>query len=227
MFWHAVKGGLGILLYWETYLVGLEYLLICYLPMILFGVLIERENTKATTVAVFGSIFIMPVFQIVATTIFVLTFSPIILNISDDAAWSFPWRLVIIAPGTFIRLVLVLIVASVIIAFLPLLGNLRSFYVLVVGSITLMCVVSLLEQIDPDLVGDNVEFIPSFWIIVGLLFIGGIMTWLGIIIAAALATLIGLANEGIGQLFVLPTAAVFGFIPVFIYGAWLGNQLSI
>ena len=227
MFWHAVKEGLGVLIYWETYLAGLEYLVISYIPLILFGILMERENTKASMVAVFGGMFAMPIFQIAATAIFVLTLSPILLNISDDAAWSFPWRLAIIAPGTFIRLVLILVVASVFIAFLPLLGGLRSLHVLVIGSITLMCVVALLEQIDPGLVGDDVEFMPSFWIIVGLLFVGGIMSWLGIIVAATLATLIGFANESIGQLFVLPTAAVFGFIPVFIYGAWLSSQLSL
>ncbi|MFC1793450.1 hypothetical protein ACFL3Q_07675 [Planctomycetota bacterium] len=227
MFWHAVKDGLSVLLYWETYLAGLEYFAIAYVPLIVFGILMERESTKAAMAVGFGGMFAMPVFQIAATAIFVLTLSPIILNISDDAAWSFPWRLVISAPGTFIRLVLILVVASVFIAFLPLLGGLRSLYVLVLGAITLMCVVALLEQIDPGSVGDNVEFMPSFWIIVGLLCVGGIMSWLGIMVAAALATLIGLANEDIAQFFMLPTAAVFGFIPVFIYGAWLSAQLSL
>ena len=227
MFWHAVKDGLGVLIYWETYLAGLEYFAISYVPLIVFGILMERESTKAAMAACFGSMFVMPVFQIAATAIFVLTLSPIILNISDDAAWSFPWRLVIIAPGTFIRLVLILVVASVFIAFLPLLGGLRSLNVLVLGAITLMCVVGLLEQIDPGLVGDNVEFMPRFWNIVGLLFIGGIMSWLGMVVAATLATLIGFANESIGLFFVLPIAAVFGFIPVFIYGSWLSTQLSL
>ena len=227
MFWHAVKDGLSVLLYWETYLAGLEYCAIAYVPLIVFGILMDREDSTAAMAAGFGSMFAMPVFQVIATAVFILTLSPIILNISDDAAWSFPWRLVIIAPGAFIRLILVLVVASVFIVFLPLLGGLRSLYVLVLGAITLMCVVALLEQIDPDLINDQVALVPSFWFIVGLLCVGGIMSWLGIMVAAALATLIGLVNESIAEYFIFPTAAIFGFIPVFIYGAWLSAQLSL
>jgi hypothetical protein len=33
------------------------------------------------------------------------------------------------------------------------------------------------------------------------------------------------AAEGFGRLLVFPIAAIFGFIPVFMYGAWLGAQL--
>ncbi len=108
MFWHSAKDGLSILIHWETYVAGLEYFAISYLPLIVFGVLIERRSTKVRMAAGFGSMFAMPVFQTAATAIFVLTLSPIILNISDDAAWGFPWRLVVFAPDAFMRLVLIL-----------------------------------------------------------------------------------------------------------------------
>ncbi len=34
-----------------------------------------------------------------------------------------------------------------------------------------------------------------------------------------------MAEEGLGQLIMFPIGAIFGFIPVFMYGAWLGAQV--
>lgn len=48
---------------------------------------------------------------------------------------------------------------------------------------------------------------------------------LGAMLAALLATVIEAKAESMGQLLVFPIATTFGFIPVFIYGAWLGAQL--
>jgi len=229
MFWDSVKGSLSVLMYWETYLAGLEYLAISLVPMVLLGLLMKRRNGKAEMAVGLASMFVMPVFQVAATVIFILTLAPIILGLFDDAAWSFPWRIIVVAPGAFIRLVLVLIVVSVVLVFVPLLGHLNSFRVLILGVITLMFVLAPLEQIQPGLISDRVELIPGFWFVVGLLCVGGIMSWIGIMVSAILATLISLANEDLGELFMLPMlpiGAVFGFFPVFIYGAWLGAQIK-
>jgi hypothetical protein len=229
MFWDSVKGSLSVFMHWETYLAGLEYLAISFIPMVLLGLLMARRNGKAEMAAGLASMFVMPVFQVAATVVFVLTLAPIILGLSDDAAWSLPWRLIVFAPGAFTRLLLVLLVASVVLAFVPLLGHLKSLHVLILGAITLMFLLSPLEQIQPGLISDSVEFIPAFWFVVGILFFGGIMSWIGIMVSAILATLISLVNEDLGELFmlpVLPIGSIFGFIPVFIYGAWLGAQIK-
>ena len=45
--------------------------------------------------------------------------------------------------------------------------------------------------------------------------------------AAALSiALEGRFGEGLAQVVVFPVAAVFGFIPLFIYGAWLAHNLE-
>ena len=51
------------------------------------------------------------------------------------------------------------------------------------------------------------------------------MSWIGIMVAALMIAPITLAEEGLSQLIMFPIAAVFGFFPVFMYGAWLGSQL--
>ena len=79
------------------------------------------------------------------------------------------------------------------------------------------------------LIGNALKAVPGFWFTVGLLIIGAIMAWVGIWVAALLATAVDSASEereGFGSLIMFPAAAIFGFIPVFIYGAWLGAQLK-
>lgn len=97
---------------------------------------------------------------------------------------------------------------------------------MVIDIITLTYVVALLEQIDSGLVGDNVRFISSFWYVFALLFGEGIVSWIGTIVVAILAILTGMANESVTQVIIFPAVALFGFIPVFIYGIRLGAQLS-
>jgi len=229
MFWDSVKGSLNVLIHWETYLAALEYLAISFGPMILLGFLMEKRNGKMQIATSLAGMFMMPLFKVAATVLFVLTLAPIILGLSDDAAWSFPWRLMLVDPGAFIWLVMVLLVASVVLAFVPLLGSLHSLHVLVLGAITLVFVVAPLEQIQPGLIIDRVEFIPGFWFVFGVLCVGGIMYRLGAIVSASFAVLISLVNEDLGELFMLPIfpiASIFGFIPVFIYGSWLGSQIK-
>ena len=72
---------------------------------------------------------------------------------------------------------------------------------------------------------ERVDFLPGFWFSVGLIVIGGIMSWIGMMVAAFTVTALELAQDGIGQIIMLPVSAIFGFIPVFMYGAWLGAQV--
>jgi hypothetical protein len=95
----------------------------------------------------------------------------------------------------------------------------------VLGGIALMFVLGILDSVNPGAVKGRVEFIPGFWFSVGLIVIGGIMSWVGMMVAALAVTALELAQEGIGQIIMFPIAAIFGFIPVFMYGAWLGAQV--
>ncbi len=52
------------------------------------------------------------------------------------------------------------------------------------------------------------------------------MAWIGTVISALLLVVIDRDQEGIGELILTPISAVFGFIPLFMYGAWLGSQIK-
>ena len=58
MFWDLVVAGLGVLLYWETYVAGLEYLAIYLVPMAIIG-LIMSKNERAEGTIVIGCISIL------------------------------------------------------------------------------------------------------------------------------------------------------------------------
>jgi len=224
MFWDSVVAGLKVLTYWETYVAGLEYLAIFFIPMIIVGMVMEKSE-GAAGIAGCLSMILMPVLQVAAIAVMILTLAPIIFGFAGDAAWSFPWQLITMAAGTFFKLVGVLVVAAIVLAFVPILGQLQSLQTLVLGGIALMFGIGMLDSINPGTIKCRVDFIPGFWFSTGLIVIGGIMSWVGMMVATIVVTGIDLVEEGCSQLIMVPIAAIFGFIPVFIYGAWIGAQV--
>ncbi|MDA2912940.1 hypothetical protein MYX77_03085 [Acidobacteriia bacterium AH_259_A11_L15] len=225
MFWDSVLAGFKVLTYWETYVAGLEYLAIFFIPMAIVGMIMERSEGRRASAGCL-SMLLLPVLQVAAMVVFVLTLAPIIFGFAEDAAWSFPWKILAMAPGAFFKLVGVLVVAAILLAFIPILGELHSLQTLVLGGIALMFVLGILDSVNPGIVKGRVDFIPGFWFTVGLLVIGGVMSWVGMMVAALIATVLEMAEEGIGQLLMFPIIAIFGFIPLFMYGAWLGAQVK-
>jgi len=225
MFLDSVLAGLEVLTYWETYVAGLIYLAIFFIPMAFMGLIMQQSEDGVAAIGCI-SMLLIPVLQVIAMTVFVLTLSPIIFGFAEDAAWSFPWEVLTMIPSAFFKLVGILVVAAIVLAFIPILGQLNSLHTLVLGGIALTFVLGMLESIYPGIVKGRVDFIPSFWFSVGLIVIGGIASWVGLMVAALIATGLEMAEEGIGQLLMIPVGAIFGFIPVFMYGAWLGAQVA-
>jgi hypothetical protein len=225
MFWDSVVGGLKVLTFWETYAAGLEYLLLFMGPMVLIGQAMGKSGEKSGAVGCLGML-VVPLLQVAAIAVFVLTLAPIIFGLGEDAAWLFPWKVIGAAPGVFVKLVGVLVISAIALAFVPFLGQLQSLHTLVLGGIALVFVLGVLRSVNPELASSEVDVIPGFWFTAGLLIIGALMAWLGIMVVALLTTAVGGgAVEDAGELLMVPVAAIFGFIPVFMYGSWLGSQL--
>ena len=210
--------------FWETYVAGIEYFAIYFVPMVIAGMVAEKSEGGGAVVGCV-TMLLMPVLQVAAMAIMILTISPIIFGFAEDAVWSFPWQLIGLAPAAFFKLIGVLVIAVIALAFLPFLGQLHSLQTLVLGGIALTFVLGILDSVDPGIVKGRVDLVPSFWFSVGLIIIGGVMSWIGTMVVAAIATAIDMAEDGLGQLMMMPVAGIFGFVPVFIYGAWLGAQV--
>lgn len=224
MFWDSVFAGLMVLTYWEIYVAGIEYLAIFFVPMAVVGFIAEKGEGAAGYVGCAGML-LLPVLQVAALAIMILTIAPIVFGLADDAAWSFPWKLMSMAPLEFAKIVGVLVIAALILGFIPILGQLQSLQTLVLGGIALTFVLGILESVNPGVVKGRVDFIPGFWFSVGLIVIGGIMSWIGMMVATLSVAALEFAQEGVGQIVMFPIAAIFGFIPLFMYGAWLGAQV--
>ena len=225
MFWDSVIASLNVFTYWETYVAGLEYIVIFFVPMLAVGAALQTDGRFAAATGCL-SMLIIPVLQVAAVAVFILTLSPIILGIGVDAAWSFPWIVMTQAPAVFFKLITMLVVTALILAIIPILNYLNSLHTLIMGGMALAFTLELINSINPNTIKGQIDYVPGFWFSMGLLIVGGIMSQIGMMFTALLFTVFGDVKQGIGAVMMPLFGAIFGFIPVFIYGAWLGNQIK-
>lgn len=224
MFWSSVLGGFSVLTYWETYVVILLYLAAFLLPMIAIGFFMERRLEFA-----FGggclSILLISFIQISALGIAVLILFPIILGTNTDAAWSLPWLLLTTTPSSFLKLLLFMYIAAIGFSMLPVVGNWQSLQTAIIGSFAIGYLFRILSRARSDLMLDRIELVPDFWFGVGLFLIASAVSWLGMILVGFPLTLLSKDKEA-ASFFMIPLISVLGFLPLFMYGAWIGVQLQ-
>jgi hypothetical protein len=224
MFWGAVVNGLKVLLHWQTYVVAVMYIIISFLPVI---ALMVAGNKSDDLMAKGGCLvmLIQPLFQALAVLISVCTLFPIMLGRSE-AAWSLPWLLIMNEPGRTLILLVIMLVISIIGAFIPILGRANSFIMFIMGGVVVAFLTLAIHKMNPELGINNMVIIPGFFTIIGIVLVSGIASWLGMLASAAVVTLLFRGKEDISQIIMVPLGSVFGFIPVFIYAAWIGLQIK-
>lgn len=225
MFWDAVAGGLKVFTYWQTYVASFGYFLIFVIPWTFVVLMLRAAHSGGGAILWVSTVF-MPLVQVIAHvmahSVLILTLWPIIFGLGPDAAWEFPLRLISQEPTVFLKLLLALTVASTVLSVIPFLGKIQALHTLVLGGITLALVIAILESVYPSLATHKVNYWPGFWFIAGLVVISAIASWIGMVISFHIAEAVA---EGWGFV-ALPVAAIFGFVPIFMYGAWLGSQLK-
>jgi hypothetical protein len=224
MFWQSVSSGLGVLLHWQTYVVAAMYIVISFLPFIALMPAGDRCDSYLEK----GGCLLMlvqPLFQALAVFISVCTLFPIVLG-RAAAAWSLPWLLIAAAPGRTLIVVVIMLVLAVLGSLVPIIGQANSFIMFIMGGVVLVFLTRAIGEVYPDSGIKDIRLIPGLLTIIGIVLVSGIVSWLGTLASAALLTLVQRANEGISQLIILPFGSVFGFIPVFIYGAWIRLQIK-
>jgi len=223
MFWEAVKDGLMVLTFWETYVGILIYFAIFIIPTMVFAIAMEKNEA----IGCLGAI-ITPFIQTFASIVFIFTISPIILGISEDAAWSLPWLVLLNEPMVFLKIIGLLFIAAILIAFIPIIGQIQSLDMVVLGGLCLAFILSLLNSVYPGMGINQINPMPSFSYLAGFIVIAGISSWVGIMAVALIVTAIEEnVNETLAEYIMIPLGSVFNFIPIFIYGSWLGNQLVL
>ena len=220
MFLESVLNGLSVLSYWQIYLAGIIYSIVILLPLFLIGLGMSKFEPLGCI-----TILIDHFFRALATLIFIFTLFPIILGLADKAAWSFPWIILINDPWYMIKSAFILMVLSFLLAFIPIIGQFQSVQALLLGSVCLIFVINILHAIEPNFEISRLRFFPGYIYIIGFLIISAITSYLAIIVAAFLLSL-NKYLENFSEIISIPIGAAFGFIPVFIYGAWIGIQIK-
>lgn len=221
MFWEAFYSALKVMTHWETHFVVLEYLTLMLTPVIVLFLILKKNH--ALSIESFRKLF-FPLLEAVAIAVSVLTLFPIILGVGEDVAWNFPLRIMQLSPGGFLALIGSLILLAYLIDVIPFLRKLRSVKTLVLGGVCLMFMRIFLDVINPVIDMNVMDLVPGFWFICGIIIISGILAKLGYFVFEAFVTVLGSRfnmREEVAELLILPIIATLGFLPVFVYGAWL------
>jgi hypothetical protein len=221
MFWDAVYSALKVMTHWETHLVIFEYLLLMLTPVIILFLILKKNH--ALSIQYFRKLF-LPVLEAIAIAVSVLTLFPIILGVGENVAWNFPLRIMQLAPGEFLALIGSLIFLAYLIDVIPMLRKLRSVKTLVLGGVCLIFVRIFLGLINPVIDIEVMDLVPGFWFICGIIIISGVLARLGYFVFVSFVNALGNKfdlREEVAELLILPVIATLGFLPIFVYGAWL------
>lgn len=221
MFWDAVYSALHVMTHWETYLVVSLYLFLMLAPTVILFLILEKRH--ALSARNFKKLF-LPFLEAVAVALSVLVLFPIILGIGDSVSWGFPLKVMLLSPGGFLGLLGTLVILAYVIDVVPKLRRLQSFKMLVLGGAALIFVQLALHILNPIFDIELRNFIPGFWFTCGVIFISAVLSKLGHFVFIAFARVLGDRfdlREEVAELLILPMIATLGFLPVFIYGAWL------
>ena len=209
MFMDSVLTGLKSFGYWEIYAALVEYLAL-YLGLFFVASLSSRKGCMISLVPMLT--------QMLAVIVLVITISPIILGLDSDAAWVLPFKVILVEPASVIFLMLKLLIATVLLALIPIYGRILTFHTLLAGGIILCFVLD----------GAGLTYgnpFPPFLVALGIAVLTGLLSVSSTIITAYVIAALKL-NAVIGGAIIALTASLLGLIPLFIYAAWLGSTIT-
>jgi hypothetical protein len=236
MFLNSILSGLKVFTFWETIVVIIIYLIII-LPTHVYGQNVNLMSDRGD----FGK-NITPLFQVLGVYTVVLILSPIILGFSDKAAWSLPFLLVINNPFKTILLLGTLFIISKVLESIPFLRFISGRFQFILGIIILGN--KYWWQISINVIKNNKNFsdlhfkeivlIPSFLYTIDFLVVSVILITFGaVIIGSMLYSMLYYEKKTDPKEFrdkyyylCIIMEAILSFIPVYIYGAWLANQIK-
>lgn len=213
MFWKCICVGLGVLLHWQTYAAALLFLSFSLASKHLSDAMnLASGETSARTRSI--ARFVREFGQVVGITIFVSIMCPVMLGLSMHGAWSFPCSDMQCCRDGARSFATILLIA-VVLSRIPVLGS-PSIFTFIVGTLTLVFTMDK----------PSIHLWPGMSFMAALLLVGTALTWLGTMLAVMPSVIMRGRAARIGKLLAYPFAASFGFIPLFIYCAWLGHQMG-
>jgi hypothetical protein len=223
MFWKCTCVGLALLTHWQTYAAALLFLSFSMGSKHLSAAL-NVSFGKTSTSSRSLSHLVLELGQVAGITVFVSIMCPMMLGLSIHGAWSLP-RSDMESCCEVARSFAVLLLIAVVLSRLPILRS-PSVFTFVIGAISLVLTVERLYggTIVPRI--SSMQLWPGMWFMIALLSIGTALTRLGTMLVVMPSMVMQGRAKRISTLLAYPLAAAFGFIPLFIYCAWLGHQIG-
>lgn len=223
MFLDSIISALSILTYWETHFLALGYLTFLLVPVSIVSLIMKKRPCSGMVVKCVN-VILLPILQVIAVMVFTLVLSPIVMGIAEEASWRLPWRMVSQDFSLSLGLLGCLAVVAIALVFVPVLGRIHSFRTLILGTVSLIFVQMLISYINPAIDMEISYMVPGFWFIAGIAAITGALSKLDHYVSGTVSAILRNKYEvknGVCELVMFPLVSTFGFIPVFIYGAWL------
>jgi hypothetical protein len=223
--WKATLFGFKIFIHWQVYVVGFGYftLILGYnqLSKSSRGVIKEKQG--------FLSRLFTSILNVIAIFFFIVILAPIILGISKDAAWSYPFLLFAHNPASAAGFFLLIFAIQFFLSIFTFISQLPSFQTLVIGAFSL--IYFLEDMITSGKINitnsfKSIEYMPHGIESLLFLVICVFFTHLGALFSMlTISIFFKNRNTITGPAMII--YALSEFVPVFIYGAWLGNQLTL
>ena len=226
MLWEHLVTALGFFTFWQTYAASLP-LMIVSKPEVQLRILhiALRAGGKFNP---FVMRLIPSVLYTTSLFYFVLTLSPVLLGLSDDAGWTFPFVLAINTPSIVIILFLQLVAADTVMSFVPGMNSFTPFNTLILGGLALVFVVNIGGPTGTHISSPNIHFWPGIGFVLGSLFVSWCAGWLGALLGSSLFLITSGQNAtAIGWQLFYPLLTLIGLIPFFTYGAWLQSAIAL
>ncbi|WP_320008035.1 hypothetical protein [Maridesulfovibrio sp.] len=223
-FMEASTSAAKVFLNWQTYGAFAEFLAISLIPMLIFWAMYRTEGNFGEKQLAFSSM-VMSLMKTLAIYVFMLTLSPVILGVSDSANWLAPWVLVNEIPIFAAQSFGILMLFSIFAFFIPMLAEMSTFRFLIMGTIALGASLALNDPANPQAAIFGQHLVPDVWFCVFIIALTFVLNLVGCMFSWKMTTMLKLDGSVGGLMLMYAIAAIVGFIPVLIYGAWIGAHM--
>jgi hypothetical protein len=231
MFWAAVLRGIETTFRWESAIAAALYFILIWVPIALTMIWVG-DRTRRGLIA---TVVLFPTYQLIAVLTVTWMMAPIILAISDDAAWTAPWKLLISTPASFFGVLGAMVLGSICTMLVPLLGAFSTFVTLVEGGISVSCAASFMCENIPRFSHVKLTRIPTLWQGIGFMLAGAATMCVGALVYIVVKRIVRRMRSSSlwlreddnseGDILAKVVIGYLGLVPVFMYGAWLGQQM--
>ena len=210
--------------HWQIYVVMTAYILITSLPIMFAGFVAGKDKSTSSVMTGCLSQLLIRAFQSAVMYIGILVLFPILTGIGDQAAWHWPKVFLQKHPIQLLKSVEIIWFVCIGVSFIPFIGKSTVVATFLPGILSIAFAANDLNLIAPSLLPKTITYIPNLWISIGYGILFGLAIWIEVIVAGIVVSLIKNPSITIGEVVHHGIGTIIGFIPILIYGAWMGNQ---